>query len=82
MGEKILLIAVLLLALYGFCLLYTSGHNLSTITVQFFFSTDGEDAAIRVFDLFKVPEDRHDKIYKDVYKRQVHGRPGIIRHVQ
>lgn len=41
-----------------------TGHNLSTITVQFFFSTDGEDAAIRVFDLFKVPEDRHDKIYK------------------
>ena len=25
-----------------------TGHNLSTITVQFFFSTDGEDAAIRV----------------------------------
>lgn len=41
-----------------------SGDNMTTISVQFFFSEDCEDAAIRVFDIASVPKNKVDTIYK------------------
>lgn len=39
------------------------GNNMDTISVNFFFSSDGEDAAIRIFNIAKIPEVKIDAIY-------------------
>ncbi len=42
------------------------GENMSDIVMQFIFSADNEDVALRIFDIVKVPEPKINKMIKVV----------------
>lgn len=51
-----------------------SGDNMDTIEVQYFFNDDCEDAAIRVFNMCRVPKDKIAGIYRVISAQNNHYR--------